>query len=70
MCFIGVALQTLRVVPGYDDCPRGVQFLIYFPVFAGISTLAALMLHFAVEKPFLILKDRGATLAKRQAVRV
>jgi len=70
MCFIGVALQALRVVPGYDDCPRGVQFLIYFPVFAGISTLAALMLHFAVEKPFLILKDRGATLAKKQAVRV
>lgn len=57
MCFIGAALSLVRMLPGFDGWPRGVQFLVYFPVFAAVSTLAAMALHFAVEKPFLILKD-------------
>ncbi len=57
MCFIGVALTLIRAVPGFDGFPRALQFLLYFPLFAAISTLAAMTLHFAVEKPFLIVKD-------------
>ena len=43
---------------GVGDLPLGAQFLIYFPLFCATSTLAALLLHYAVEKPFLLLKDR------------
>lgn len=68
MCFIGASLSLVRAIPGYDALPRGVQFLIYFPVFAAISTLAALALHFAVEKPFLILKDNYHAPARRKPV--
>jgi peptidoglycan/LPS O-acetylase OafA/YrhL len=69
MCFIGVTLSAVRALPGYEACPRGIQFLIYFPVFVAISTLAALALHFVVEKPFLILKDQGAAFGRKQAMR-
>jgi peptidoglycan/LPS O-acetylase OafA/YrhL len=57
MCFIGAALTLIRAVPGFNGLPRALQFVLYFPLFAAISTLAALALHFAVEKPFLIIKD-------------
>jgi peptidoglycan/LPS O-acetylase OafA/YrhL len=33
-------------------------FLLYLLVFTAVSVLVAMALHFAVEKPFLILKDR------------
>lgn len=36
----------------------GGAFLAYFGVFLGLSFLAAFALHFGVEKPFLLLKDR------------
>lgn len=57
MCFIGAALSLVRHLPHFDTLPRGLQFLIYFPVFTALSTIAALALHFTVEKPFLLLKD-------------
>lgn len=57
MCFIGAALALVRAVPGFDGFPRALQFFFYFPVFVAISAVAALTLHFAVEKPFLIVKD-------------
>ena len=33
-------------------------FVTYVVFFAGISTIAAVLIHFVVEKPFLLLKDR------------
>ena len=36
----------------------GSSFLAFFAVFAVLSLAAALFIHFVVEKPFLILKDR------------
>lgn len=44
-------------IPGYMALPPAAQFLVFLPLFLGISTAAALALHYAVEKPFLILKD-------------
>lgn len=35
-----------------------VQFLAFLPVFVGLSVAVAMVLHFIVEKPFLLLKDR------------
>jgi peptidoglycan/LPS O-acetylase OafA/YrhL len=40
--------------PSVDHATQG--FLAFFPQFLGFSILAALILHFAVEKPFLLLK--------------
>jgi peptidoglycan/LPS O-acetylase OafA/YrhL len=34
------------------------QFFVFLPVFVGVSLVAALLLHFAVEKPFLDWRDR------------
>jgi len=64
MCFIGAALSLVRNLPHFDSLPRGLQFLIYFPVFITLSTLAALALHFTVEKPFLLLKDNYHAIKK------
>lgn len=36
----------------------GPPLIVFFPVFLAISVTASLMLHYAVEKPFLILKAR------------
>ncbi|MEK9662909.1 MAG: hypothetical protein VW644_14475 [Alphaproteobacteria bacterium] len=33
-------------------------FAAFFPVYAALSIVAAMAIHFAVEKPFLILKGR------------
>jgi hypothetical protein len=34
------------------------SLIVFFPVFLGVSVAASLLLHYAVEKPFLILKGR------------
>lgn len=57
MCFIGAALSLAQWLPAFGNLSRGGQFLAYFPIFVALSALAALALHFAVEKPFLLLKD-------------
>ena len=36
----------------------GQQFLIFAPIFMALSFAAALLLHYGVEKPFLLLKDQ------------
>lgn len=41
-----------------DQMTRAGQALIFIPSYILVSTLAALVLHFAVEKPFLLVKDR------------
>jgi peptidoglycan/LPS O-acetylase OafA/YrhL len=34
------------------------DFALFFAIFSALSILAALLLHYAIEKPFLVLKDR------------
>ena len=53
-------------IPGYMELSPAVQFLVFLPLFFGASGAAALALHYAVEKPFLILKD----MPRRRTVRV
>lgn len=36
----------------------GGQFLVYLPAYLTVSIVASLLLHYVVEKPFLLLKDR------------
>jgi peptidoglycan/LPS O-acetylase OafA/YrhL len=43
---------------GLADAPRVARFAAFLPLFATASLLAALCLHYVVEKPFLLLKDR------------
>lgn len=52
-------------VPAGDHAARA--FLVFFPQFIGFSILAALILHFSVEKPFLLLKARIGTAGPRPA---
>lgn len=42
----------------FDSLSVGQQFLLYFSAFASVSIFAALLIHYSVEKPFLILKNR------------
>jgi len=44
--------------PGVAELAPPVQFAVFLPVYLVASITAALLVHFAVEKPFLILKDR------------
>jgi peptidoglycan/LPS O-acetylase OafA/YrhL len=43
---------------GLDRFPVWFGMLVYLPIFGAVSVLASLLLHYAVEKPFLLLKDR------------
>lgn len=43
---------------GLHRHPVWLGMLVYLPVYGAISIGAALVLHYAVEKPFLLLKDR------------
>jgi len=50
--------QALDAAVGLDTLAPAVQALVFLPVFALVSVAAALLLHYLVEKPFLLLKDR------------
>lgn len=43
---------------GLDAYPIWIGLFLYLPIFCTVSILAALVLHYAVEKPFLLIKDR------------
>jgi peptidoglycan/LPS O-acetylase OafA/YrhL len=43
---------------GLADAPQALRFAAFLPLFAVASLLAAACLHYLVEKPFLLLKDR------------
>ncbi|MEM7026136.1 MAG: acyltransferase [Pseudomonadota bacterium] len=43
---------------GLAGASLGLRFAVFLPLFAAASMLAALVLHYVVEKPFLLLKDR------------
>lgn len=51
-------LDLVALIPGYADGSALVRWLILAPVFSAVSIGAAVLLHLAVEKPFLLLKDR------------
>lgn len=58
------AANTLfGIIPGNI----GQEFAVFLPIYVGFSVIGALFLHFAVEKPFLSLRDRrrGAPGARR-----
>ena len=42
----------------YANLSPASQFVVYFPLYLGVSLVAALLLHYVVEKPCLFLKDR------------
>jgi peptidoglycan/LPS O-acetylase OafA/YrhL len=50
-------------LPGFDGLSRGVQFLVFLPPYLLIAGAAALVLHYAVEKPFLLLRERRRVAA-------
>ncbi len=57
--------------PGIGQLPAGAQLGIFLPAYFAGSALVAVGLHFAVEKPCLILKDRvgGSAEAARLTFR-
>ncbi len=58
MLFIDSVYHLCRSIPGFDQLSQGGQFLVYFPVYAMVSIAASLLLHYVIEKPFLLVKDR------------
>jgi peptidoglycan/LPS O-acetylase OafA/YrhL len=50
----GLTLQSQNLSPFF-------KFALFLPVFTALSLAAGLILHFTVEKPFLLLKDRLRT---------
>ena len=58
MIFMQATLDWLDRAFGIASWPTNLQFSLYLPVFCSLSIAAALILHYAVEKPFLLLKDR------------
>ena len=48
----------LQTLPGFSAWGLQQQLVVYLPVFGLISLGAALALHYLVEKPFLLVKDR------------
>jgi peptidoglycan/LPS O-acetylase OafA/YrhL len=58
LMLLPLALDLVRrFLPAFEAQP-GTHFLAFAPIFLALSVAAGLALHFAVEKPFLILKDK------------
>ena len=58
MIFMDIVFIVLRDHLQLTSFPVGLQLALYFPAFCVCSIAGALALHYAIEKPFLILKDR------------
>jgi hypothetical protein len=43
---------------GLGSAPHALRFAAFLPLFAASALLAAACLHYLVEKPFLLLKER------------
>jgi peptidoglycan/LPS O-acetylase OafA/YrhL len=52
------ASALLEAMPGFATLSAGAQFLLVLPIYLVLSLAAALALHYAVELPFLRLRDR------------
>jgi peptidoglycan/LPS O-acetylase OafA/YrhL len=57
-----------RAFPGLVDLSPATQFAVFLPLYGAGSISAALLVHYAVEKPFLLLKDRVGTSRAPAAV--
>ncbi len=55
---VPLTLALARKVPGMAGEATVTQFALFLPIYVAVTLAAALTLHFTVEKPFLILKDR------------
>ena len=58
MVFLGSVYAALGAAVGWQTWPAAARFLVYVPCLLLVSTAAAVVLHYAVEKPFLRIKDR------------
>ena len=55
---IPLGYAVARAVPiGPDPTPLA-KFVVFLPIFLCLSVVAALILNYLIEKPFLIIKDR------------
>jgi len=62
------AMQTAQMlVPQWSALSPLLKLTIFLPVFLAFSLVAGLILHFTVEKPFLLLKDRVRMSPSRSA---
>ena len=55
--FPGTA-ALLNTLAGFADLATTTQFALFLPVYLTVTVLAALLLHYVMEKPFVLLKDR------------
>ena len=55
---IPLTIKLLNHMVSLDHYSPFLQFLLFVPPYLLLSLLGALVLHFAVEKPFLLIKDR------------
>ena len=60
--------QRLQDQAWFTTLPASGQLLVFLPIFLTISLLASLLLHYVVEKPFLLLKDRPKALKENPSV--
>jgi peptidoglycan/LPS O-acetylase OafA/YrhL len=58
MVFVRPVYELLKHEFHIGSWPVPAQFALFFPLYCCISIGGALFLHYGVEKPFLILKDR------------
>ena len=58
MVFLGITLKMVDAVLDPWTVPPAVRFLVYVPLFLVLSVTWSLALHYVVEKPVLLLKDR------------
>jgi peptidoglycan/LPS O-acetylase OafA/YrhL len=58
LALIPAAQAFCATLPGFDAFSQGEQFLIFLVPYLAITTAAALLLHYGVEKPFLLLRER------------
>ena len=58
LAMVPLAEGWLAALPLYRDGSALVQWLLLTPLFIALSVAAGLVLHWLVEKPFLLLKER------------
>jgi peptidoglycan/LPS O-acetylase OafA/YrhL len=58
MVFLGSVYIALGSWLRWETWPAAARFLVYAPCLVLVSMAAAAILHYAVEKPFLTIKDR------------
>ena len=62
--------QALDAAVGLDTLAPATQALLFLPAYALVSIMAALILHYLVEKPFLLLKDRVRSAPEAHPTRI